>query len=50
MKEREEEQINFADIVKRQIQDKSKETVIQIIKEKENLVRHSKQKEMYGNL
>ena len=38
-KEREEEKINFAKIVKKQIQDKTKDTLIQIIKEKENLVR-----------
>ena len=38
-KEREEEKVSFAEIIKKQIQDNTKDTVIQIIKEKENLVR-----------
>ena len=38
-KEREEEKVSFAEIIKKQIQDKTKDTVIQIIKEKKNLVR-----------
>ena len=39
-KEREEENISFAEVIKKQIQDKTKDTVIQIVKEKEeDLVR-----------
>ena len=38
MEEREKEKISFADIIKKQVPDKTKDTVIQIIK-KENLVR-----------
>ena len=48
-KEREEENISFAEVIKKEIQDKTKDTVIQIVKEKEEyLVRHSGEKEMYG--
>ena len=35
----EEEKINFKEVVKQQIQEKSKDTVIQVIKEKQDLVR-----------
>ena len=38
-KKREEEKVSFAEIIKKQIQDNTKDTVIQIIVEKENLVR-----------
>ena len=38
-KEREEENSSFAEVIKKQIQDKTKDTVNQIIKEKEDLVR-----------
>ena len=38
-KEREKENISFAEASKRQIKDKTKDTVIQVIKEKEGLVR-----------
>ena len=37
-KERKGENISFAKVTKKQIQDKTKDTVIRIIKEKENLV------------
>ena len=36
---RKEENICFAEVIKKQIQDKTKDTVIPMIKEKENLVR-----------
>ena len=39
LNEREEENISFAEVINKQIQDKTKDTVIQIIMEKENLVR-----------
>ena len=38
-KEREEEKVSFAEVVKKQIHDKTKDTVIQVIKEKEDLMR-----------
>ena len=38
-KEQEEEKIKFTEVVRRQIQEKTKDTVIQVIKEKEELVR-----------
>ena len=38
-KEREEEKISFAEIIKKQVQYKTKDTVIQKNKEKENLVK-----------
>ena len=37
--EREEENISFAEVIKKQLQEKTKDTVILIIKEKEDLVR-----------
>ncbi|MPC66881.1 hypothetical protein E2C01_061036 [Portunus trituberculatus] len=39
IKEREEEKVNFAEVVKQQIEEKTKDTVIQVIKEKEELMR-----------
>ena len=38
-KEQEEEKVNFAEVVKQQIQEKTKDAVIKVIKEKEDLVR-----------
>ena len=38
-KEQEEEKVSFSEVVKKQIQEKTKDVVIQVIKEKEDLVR-----------
>lgn len=38
-KEQEDEKVNFAEVVKQQIQEKTKDAVIKVIKEKEDLVR-----------
>ena len=38
-KEQEDEKVNFAEVVKQQIQEKTKDAVIKVIKEKEELVR-----------
>ncbi|MPC67633.1 hypothetical protein E2C01_061809 [Portunus trituberculatus] len=43
-----EEKVNFAEVVKQQIKEKTKDTVVQVIKEKEELVRYGGQKEVYG--
>lgn len=40
-KEQEDDKVKFAEVVKRQIQEKTKDTVIQVIKEKEELVRNT---------
>ena len=47
-KERKEEKVSFAEMIKKQIQDNIKDTVMQIIKEKENL--GSGQEKMFCNL
>ena len=39
-KEQEEDKVKFTEVVQRQIQEKTKDTVIQVIKEKEDLVRN----------
>ena len=50
-KEREEEKISFVEIIKKQVQDNTEDTVIQMIKGKVNLVRDTvDRKKMYGNL
>ena len=50
-REREEEKVSFAEIIKKQIQANTKNTVIQIIKEKENLVSNTvNRKNMFCNL
>ena len=45
-KEQESQQVSFREIVNQQVKEKTKETVVQIIKEKHNLVRSSGQEEM----
>ncbi len=40
--------VSFTEMVKKQIQEKTKDMVIQVIKKKEVLVRDAEEEEMYG--